>query len=142
MRGTQRGWPALTLLAALLAGTAQAGPYLGDWGWCWHQEKGCPKGDYCFLHYWTPVLYQVKYCLHPAHIQQAPPGVPVPLDYLTFKFPCRTLAPMPPPAYSDPAGYYGRAVLPPAGQGQSPLDVAPGQADSGSGSGSGAGMAK
>jgi hypothetical protein len=109
---------ALVLLVTfLLPGVAQAGPYLGEWGWCWHPEKDCPRGKYCFLHYWTPQFYRVSYCVHHPNVDQYPPGLPIPAGSQLYPFPCRTVSPTPTPPYADPAGYYGRPIIPPPEEG-------------------------
>jgi hypothetical protein len=114
MRGKQNlGWAVLVLLMPLVPGTARAGPYLGEWGYCWHSAPDCPHGEYCFLHYWIPDLYRVKYCVHPAHLDQYPPAVPVPTISQWYAFPCRLTPPAPTPVYADPAAYYGRPLVPP-----------------------------
>jgi hypothetical protein len=104
---------AFALFVGLLLPTAsKAGPYIGDFGWCWKPAKDCPRGQYCFLHYWTPALYRVIYHFHPAYIDQYPPGLPVDPSFDQQVSPCRTLPPMPTHAYADPAGFYGRPILP------------------------------
>jgi|ERR1043165_630784 hypothetical protein len=102
-------------LALLLPGTALAGPYFGDWGWCWHPAPDCPRRVYSPLHYWAPCLYQVRACVHPSTVDQYPPG-PCPAVAPNFYFDpyrCRTTLPAPTAPYADPAGYYGRPVAPP-----------------------------
>jgi hypothetical protein len=116
MASKRMGWrQALTVLMWLLPlGAAQAGPYLGDWGWCWHQGRDCPRGQYCPLHYWTPCLYKVRAYVHPSNLDQYPPGPSpsVPPSYDTINYRCRSLQPTPSTPYADPAGYYGRQVVP------------------------------
>jgi hypothetical protein len=101
------------LLGLLVPATASAGPYFGDWSWCWKPGKDCPRGDYCFLHYWTPQLYRVCYCVHPANIDQYPPGLGLPPGYQFDLHPCRTAPPSPTSPYAGPAAYYGRPIVPP-----------------------------
>jgi hypothetical protein len=106
------GWLGFALVVGLLIpAPAQAGPYIGDFGWCWKPAKDCPKGEYSFLHYWTPRLYQLCYELFPAKIAQYPPGLPVDLSWEVDPSPCRTQPPFPSPPYADPAGFFGRPVL-------------------------------
>jgi hypothetical protein len=102
----------LVLLLLLAAAPTQAGPYIGEWGWCWKPDPNCPKGEYCFLHYWTPTWYRVKYCVHPAYIDQYPPGVPVPVGWTFEEQRCRSIPSMPSAPYADPAGFYGRSIVP------------------------------
>ena len=112
-----RSWVVLGVALTLLtAGAAQAGPYIGDWGYCWHPAPGCPKGDYCFLHYLTPYLYRTIYCAHPAYLDQYPPGVCVPVGFRDYPNRCRTAYPSPTHPYADPAGFYGRPLIPPEGE--------------------------
>ena len=114
MGGKKACWGAAVLLVVLLApGTSRAGPFFGDWGWCWKEGKDCPCGEYCCLHYWVPMAYWVKYCVHPAHLDQYPPGLPVPTSWQLNPYRCRAVPPMPMDVYADPAGYYGRAIVPP-----------------------------
>jgi hypothetical protein len=106
---------ALVLWVGLLApGTVLAGPYLGDWGWCWHPARDCPRGEYSALHYWTPGLYKVRMYVHPSNLDQYPPGpsVPVPATFETTKYPCRSIPTAPTAPYADPAAYFGRQILP------------------------------
>ena len=112
-----RSWMALAVATILLSATVgRAGPYIGDWGYCWKPAPGCPKGDYCFLHYLTPTLYRAVYCVHPAHLEQYPPGVPVRLGYQVYPHPCKSTCPSPTHPYADPAGFYGRPIVPPEGE--------------------------
>jgi hypothetical protein len=100
------------LVGLLMPGTVSAGPYIGEWGYCWKPAKDCPKGGYCWLHYWAPAVYRVKYCLFPAHVDGYPPGVPVPTTWQLQPDVCRTRPPMPTDPYGDPAGFYGRPLVP------------------------------
>ncbi len=105
-------WAVLLGLALALGvpATAESGPFLGDWGWCWHQDPTCPRGEYPFLHYWTYWLYRVRANCHPSNLDQYPPGpcgVP-PAQYIYIPYPCRSAPPAPTVPYADPAGYYGR----------------------------------
>jgi hypothetical protein len=116
MRGKRgRWWTALVVLLGMLGPSqAQAGPFFGDWSWCWHQAKDCPRGQYSPLHYWAPDIYRVRACIHPSNLDQYPPGPfpPVLPSYLFIKYPCRSVPPMPSPPYADPAAYYGRPIIP------------------------------
>lgn len=105
-------FPAAAVVIALLTpALSWAGPYLGEWGWCWHRAKDCPRGAYSPLHYWAPELYKIRANVHPSNLNQFPPG-PYPAVAPTFqttKFPCPIAPPMVPTPYQDPAGYYGVA---------------------------------
>jgi hypothetical protein len=109
-------WRAVMALSmGLLApATVLAGPYLGDWSWCWHPARDCPRGDYCPLHYWTPGLYKIRMYVHPSNLDQYPPGPypPVSPSFETTKYPCRAVAPFPSAPYADPAGYFRRQLVP------------------------------
>jgi hypothetical protein len=112
-RRHDRWWLALLVFVGLLLpGSAHAGPYFGDFGWCWKPAKDCPHGEYSFLHYWTPTLYRAIYHFKPRYLDQYPPGVPVPVSWETDPSRCRTQPPMPTHPYADPAGFFGRPVLP------------------------------
>jgi hypothetical protein len=112
----RRGWIGLGLLLALLIpGRAPAGPYIGDFGWCWKPAKDCPKGQYSFLHYWTPLLIRFAQEVFPANVDSYAPGLPVDLSWQIEPSRCRTMPPVPTPAYADPAGFFGRPVLPAPG---------------------------
>ena len=100
------------LLGLLSPATASAGPYFGDWSWCWKPAKDCPRGNYCFLHYWTPQLYRVIYCARRASVDSYPPGIGIPPGYMLGMYPCRTTPPVPTPPYANPAGYYGSPIVP------------------------------
>jgi hypothetical protein len=109
----RRWWPLIALLVApFLPQAAHAGPYIGDFGWCWKPAKECPRGQYSFLHYWTPRVYQYAHELFPPNVDQFPPGLPVDPSFDQLVSPCRTQPPMPTHPYADPSGYYGRPVLP------------------------------
>jgi hypothetical protein len=106
---------ALVLWTVLLApATALAGPYLGEWGWCWHPARDCPRGEYCPLHYWLPELYKVRANVHPSNLDQYPSGPcpAVPPAFQTINYRCRTIPPTPTTPYADPTGYYGRVLVP------------------------------
>jgi hypothetical protein len=116
MRSKRGGWraPVVLWIGLLAPGTALAGPYLGDWGWCWHQDRDCARGEYSPLHYWTPGLYKVRAYVHPSNLDQYPPGPSpsVPASFETTRYRCRSIPPTPSSPYADPTGYYGRQVLP------------------------------
>jgi hypothetical protein len=117
MTGTHGRWRALlVLLLGLLAPTpALAGPFFGDWSWCWHPSPDCPHGQYSPLHYWAPGVYKVRACVHPSNLDQYPPGPtpPVAPSYQYSKYGCPSIRPAPTSPYADPVGYYGRSVTPP-----------------------------
>jgi hypothetical protein len=110
-----RWWLAVALLLALGSVPASAGPYLGEWSWCWHPAPGCPHGEYSPLHYWAPDLYKLRACVHPSSVDQYPPGPYPPVDpsFLAFKSPCQAALPQAPLPYVDPNGYYGLAPAAP-----------------------------
>jgi hypothetical protein len=110
-----RWWTALMVLLGLLVpSNVLAGPYIGDWSWCWHPAPDCPRGEYSWLHYWAPTLYRVRDCVHPSNLDQYPPGPfpPVAPSYEISKYGCRCLPAMPSSPYADPTSYYGRPVAP------------------------------
>jgi hypothetical protein len=114
MIGKQVPWRAALVAGLLLlaAQSSRAGPYIGEFSWCWKPAPDCPKGDYCFLHYWTPTWYRVKYCVHPAYPEQFPPGLPVPAGALVQPAHCRSIPPRPSLPYADPAGFFGVQIVP------------------------------
>src|SRR5436305_1534107 len=117
-----RWWAAAVLLLGLLAPSpAWAGPYVGDFSWCWRPAPDCPRGDYSWLHYWAPELYKVRAWCRPSYLDQYPPGPcpPVPVDYRYHDYPCRSTPPAPTAPYADPPAYYGLppATPPPAAEG-------------------------
>jgi hypothetical protein len=109
--GKEHRWRAALVLGwgLLLPATAAAGPYLGNWGWCWHQGRDCPRGEYSPLHYWAPTVYRVRACIHPSNLDQYPPGPcpPVPAPVIFNQYRCIANPPAPTAPYADPAGYYG-----------------------------------
>jgi hypothetical protein len=116
MAAKLRRWRvALVLLLGLLPAPALAGPYFGDWGWCWHEGRDCPRSAYCFLHYWAPELYKARACLCPSNLDQYPPGpaLPAPPHVDINRSRCRSIPPAPTAPYADPEAYYGRPVAPP-----------------------------
>jgi hypothetical protein len=117
MAGKNGRWcAALVLLLGLLAPSpVLAGPYFGDWGWCWHQSAGCPRGDYCPLHYWMPTIYRVRGWVHPSNLDQYPagPSPAVAATYLFDRSGCIAKSPAPTFPYADPSGYYGVPTTPP-----------------------------
>jgi hypothetical protein len=110
-------WPmAMVLLLGLLVpGQALAGPFFGDWGWCWHPARDCPRGEYSPLHYWATEWFRVRACVRPSNLDQYPPEPcpPLPVTFESNKYRCPTLPAMPTTPYADPAGYYGRQTAPP-----------------------------
>jgi hypothetical protein len=116
MRGKlRRAWMAIVVLMGLLCPSAAfAGPFLGDWGWCWWPGRDCPTGQYSPLHYWAPELYQARACLCPSNLDQYPPGPfpPVLPTYQFIKYCCPSSPPMPSSPYADPTAYYGLPIVP------------------------------
>jgi hypothetical protein len=97
------------LLALTLSPSAFAGKFLGDW--CWYSQD-CPRGDYCWLHYWAPAIYRVRACAVRPNLDQYPPGPcgPIPVGYIEQKYCCPYRAPAPSIPYADPAGYFARPL--------------------------------
>jgi hypothetical protein len=85
--------------------------------WPWRQD--CPTGDYCRLHYWTPGLYYLREYCRPSNLDQYPPGpcAPIAPNFLIATYRCPYASPAPSPPYADPAGYYGRPLVPATGNG-------------------------
>jgi hypothetical protein len=106
----------LALLAGMLrAGTAQAGPYLGDFGWCWKPEcDDCPRREYSPLHFWVPTYYRLRACFKPSNVDSYPPGAGAGHHYEYTFYPCVTTPQAPTPPYADPEAYYGIPMVPPA----------------------------
>jgi hypothetical protein len=107
------GCLSLVLLVGLaIVPAADAGPYIGEWGWCWNPDHGCPGTYYHWLHYWAPNVYRVRYWCHPSYLDQYPPGPypapPAPVAILPS--PCRGQPPVPSPPYGSPQEYYGRSI--------------------------------
>jgi hypothetical protein len=117
MAGKLGCWRLVLVLCLGLAatGTASAGPFLGDWGWCWHQDRDCPHGAYSPLHYWAPGVYRVRACLRRPNLDQYPPGPypTVPASFESYKSRCTTMPPAPTAPYADPTRYYGVSLTPP-----------------------------
>jgi hypothetical protein len=116
MRNRHSGcWVVVVLLLVLLApGTGRAGPYIGDWGWCWHPAKDCQPWEYSWLHYWARDLFILRACVHPSYLDQYAPGVPVPIGFLDLPYKCRSIPPAPTPPYAEPESYYGIPLVPPS----------------------------
>ena len=109
-----RCWVVLgLLLMLLLPRSAQAGPFFGDWGWCWHPAKDCAPSLYSPWHYWAPTVYRYHAYCKPANLDSYAPGVPVPITFMYLGFKCRSIAPAPTPPYADPSGFYGVPLVPP-----------------------------
>ena len=100
------------LVGLLMPAAAKAGPYLGEWGWCWNPAPDCPRGMYSPWHYWNPVHYRIRGWVHPSYQDQYPPGPSPTPPIFTEVQPsrCRTQPPAPSPPYADPAAYYGRPI--------------------------------
>jgi hypothetical protein len=112
MRMVRCGSIALTLLVAGACAPVEAGPYFGEWSWCWRPGPECSRGDYSRLHYWAPELYRVRACLCPSNVDQYPPGPypPVAPGFLDLPSRCQYTAPTPSPAYAEPGAYYGTSA--------------------------------
>ena len=109
MDGKHATWrTALALCLGLLPGTLCAGD-LGL-GWPWHRSPDCPRSEYSVLHYWMPTLFKARAQIHPAYLDQYPPGPAEPIApmFEVGRRRCPTLPPMPTAPYADPASYYGR----------------------------------
>lgn len=102
------------LLVLLIPAAAEAGPFLGEWGYFWNPAPDCPRGEYSPLHYWAPELYVVRSCVHPVNLDQYPPGPcpPVPVAFMFEKYCCRTTPPAPSAPYANPSAYYGIDLVP------------------------------
>jgi hypothetical protein len=103
----------VVVLALAAPARAQAGPYLGDWGWCWHPARDCPRGQYSWLHYWAPELYQIRACVCPSNLDQYPPG-PYPPVLPSFEYTgyrCQVGPAAPTSPYANPTAYYGRPLV-------------------------------
>jgi hypothetical protein len=116
MAGKDARWLAawVLLLGLLAPRTARAGPYIGDWGWCWHPAPECERGEYSWLHYWAPDLYKVRAWVRPSNLDQYPPGPcpPIPPTYQFTTNRCLSTPPAPTAPYADPAAYYGQQASP------------------------------
>jgi hypothetical protein len=107
---------ALALLLVLLAPRpVLAGPFLGDFGWCWHPSGDCQPTEYHWLHYWARNVYILRACFHPSNRDSYAPGLPVPVGAVYFPASCRSVPPAPSAPYADPEGYYGVPTVPPPG---------------------------
>jgi len=117
MAGMQRRWwiGLVIMVGGLASSPAVAGPYFGEWSWCWRPAPECSRGDYSRLHYWAPELYKVRAWILPSQVDQYPPGAspPVAASTLLIKSPCQSAPSAATPPYADPAGYYGIAIAPP-----------------------------
>jgi hypothetical protein len=115
MGATVGRWLLASVLVMVLAQAAPAGPYLGDWGWLWHPAPDCPRGEYCPLHYGAPEIYTTRAWFHKQNLDMYPPGPTPspPVNAQIVRYPCRTAPPTPTSPYADPAGYFGRAPVPP-----------------------------
>jgi hypothetical protein len=115
MSGKHRCWGLfLVLLAGLLvtAPAAQAGPFLGYFGWCWNPGPDCPPPLYCPWHYWNPVHYRIRGWVHPSYLDQYPPGPqpapPNPIQIDPSR--CRSNLPFANTPYRDATTYFGRSI--------------------------------
>jgi len=108
-------WVGLVILmGGLVVSPATAGPYFGEWSWCWRPGPECSRGDYSRLHYWAPEIYKVRACLFPSHVDQYPPGTcpPVTASSVILKSPCQSTPSAPTSPYADPDNYYGIPIAP------------------------------
>jgi hypothetical protein len=108
-----RWWGVVGLLLVLLPQPALAGPYLGDFGWCWQPSGDCQPTEYSWLHYWARGVYIVRAWCWPSDLDQYAPGLPVPGGAVYFPSGCRSIAPAPSLPYADPSDYYGVPLVPP-----------------------------
>lgn len=99
------------LLGLLVPSAAQAGPYIGEWGWWWHPAPNCPPGQYSWLHYWAMRLYRFRAWAHPSNLDQYPPGTPVPAPLQANRSRCQGNPPAPSAPYGIPEGFYGQAIF-------------------------------
>jgi len=102
------------LLAFLVPSPAIAGPFFGEWSWCWRPAPDCPRGVYSPCHYWCPEIYYIRACVCPSNLDQYPPG-PFPPVAPVYQFncsPCQSAPAMPSSPYANPEAYYGRAIAP------------------------------
>src|SRR5262245_13138422 len=91
----------------LAPGTAFADGLFSGWLF---QPHDCPRSQYSLAHYWIPEWYRARAVCHPSYLDQYPPGPHEPITpiYEFTRYRCRSIPPMPPGPYADPAGYYGR----------------------------------
>jgi hypothetical protein len=108
------GLACLVLLGMFTGSIAHAGPFLGDWGWCWNPAPGCPPRLYSALHYQAPGIYRVRGWVHPSYLDQFAPG-PSPTPPAPIQFEpsaCRSIPPAPTAPYANPAAFFGRPSSP------------------------------
>jgi hypothetical protein len=114
MAGKYKHWWIAMALALLVPSSAWAGPFFGDWGWCWNPAPDCPRSQYSRWHWWAPTAFYVRMYLHPTSLDEFPPGPSpsVPPTYIIGKSCCITIPSAPTTPYADPTGYYGRPIAP------------------------------
>jgi hypothetical protein len=108
------GWlVGLVLLVGLCAAPrAQAGYFIGYWGWFWNPAPDCPHPMYPPKHYWCVYYYKARAWCNPSYLDQFEPGPhptpPAPSGVLASQ--CRTQPPAPSLPYATPQAYYGRST--------------------------------
>ena len=107
------GMALVLLLGLLVPSVAQAGPYIGEWGWWWHPAPNCPPGEYSWLHYWAMRVYRFRAWAHPSNLDQYPPGVcpPLPAPLFANRWRCQSKLPVPSGPYAIPEGFYGQPTF-------------------------------
>lgn len=103
---------AALMLTICAAPAAQAGPFIGYWGWFWNPAPDCPHPMYPPLHYWCTTYYKIRMWVNPSYLDQYPAG-PIPGEcapVLVLASPCRTVPPTPPLPYGVPQAYFGRPI--------------------------------
>jgi hypothetical protein len=103
----------LVLLVGLCAApAANAGYFIGYWGWHWNPAPDCPHPMYPPKHYWCVGYYKLRAWCNPSYLDQYPPG-PSPAPPIlsgVMASPCRTQPPAPTEPYALPQGYFGRST--------------------------------
>ncbi len=103
----------LLVIGLMVPTQAQAGPFFGEWSWCWHAGRECPHGQYSPLHYWMPEFYEIRACVCPSNLDQflVGPLPQMPPGYETMPYRCQSTPATGSSPYANPAAYYGRAVV-------------------------------